>query len=698
MPDDISQILHDGDVQAADDAVRQGLSLGVKPDEEGRLLDLSRRSGMPVETIRGAPATDVSDLIERDTRVRVLDKNERVARWMAENPNYASISHDDTDALDRITASADAWHQSFTAGATVGEKVKATLLSVPRGILGNGIGGLSNAVYGLAQAGAEGVGADGAAGYFQERAEIGRNLNTYIQSAATGVPFEQAQKAQEKLSRDNVAQVSILGRRVGLEEVSGALVSLAPGIAAGALTGGGAWAFAAAGALQSTGGTYADLRAEGVSGGEAGAKSVLAGVITGALTRYLGPNADKALGRILTAAKDPRATTRAILSQSVGKTAAGEATEEGLDQFLQSFLIKGMGLQESLADGVQAGLIGGIVGGGVGIGEARQAAIVAKATQASDFAQATQGLISQIDAAKTNERSKTVMQSFLQSASPEMAKADVFVDGESLMPIIQDIRAAQALEAAGITKTQIQQAAAAGSTVEISMAKLVTDLPAAVRDQILPFVRQSPGAMNVDEADKVKTEGDGPSEEASPKKAARVIKAEESRILKEFKAAAKIDDETARTSLLPLFRGARSLFMNNPGADPTSLLKKVSFKAGDVGAAQETLAKIRQQIVDGAGPQGKTALSRISFAALPNGAAARVDVLTGLTTVNPQAAQAVGAIDGVLAQIRAVPGLDLQGKKVKTEQGSEVDAEQAVATLRERASKAQRLMDCLTRS
>lgn len=697
MSDDISQILHDGDVQAADDAVRQGLSLGVKPDEEGRLLDLSRRSGMPVETIRGAPSTDVSDLLERDTRVRVLDKNERVARWMAENPNYASISHDDTDALDRITASADAWHRSFTAGATVGEKVKASLLEIPRGFSA-GIGAIGQAGTGLLQMGAEAVGAEGVAADAAFRAKVLGDMNASLDQIFTGSSSQQAAEAQAKLNRDSYLATTILGRRVGLAEISSAVTSLAPGGLASVLTRGAAWAFAAAGGLQSAGGTYADLRADGVSGGEAGAKAVLSGAITAALTRYLGPNADKALGRILTAAKDPRATTRAILSQSVGKTAAGEATEEGIDQFLQSFLVKGGSLQDALADGIQAGLIGGLVGGGVGIGEARQAAIVAKATQASDFAQATQGLISQIDAAKTNERSKTVMQSFLQSASPEMAKANVFVDGESLMPIIQDIRAAQALEAAGITKTQIQQAAAAGSTVEIPMAKLVTDLPASVRDQILPFVRQSPGAMNVDEADKVKTEGDGPSEEASSKKAARVIKAEESRILKEFKAAAKIDDETARTSLLPLFRGARSLFMNNPGADPTSLLKKISFKAGDVGAAQETLAKIRQQIVDGAGPQGKTALSRISFATLPNGAAARVDVLTGLTTVNPQAAQAVGAIDGVLAQIRAVPGLDLQGKKVKTGQGSEVDAEQAVATLRERASKAQRLMDCLTRS
>lgn len=167
----------------------------------------------------------------------------------------------------------------------------------------------------------------------------------------------------------------------------GTWAALAPKGAQGPLTALGVYGSAGA---QSAGLTYADEIAQGTPEDEAREKAAKAGVSTAIITPIFGSGSvggveRVAMGRaaegvtvreLLAVAKDQGiknlAKSKELRSFATGvlKASLGEATEEGVDQLLQSFLTADPddSLAEAWSGAIDAGIVGGAIGGTVDVG------------------------------------------------------------------------------------------------------------------------------------------------------------------------------------------------------------------------------------------------------------------------------------------------------------------------------------------
>ena len=673
-----------------------GLAAGLVPEEEGRLLDLAKSTGKPLDLLRGQPKPILSALEGLPTRQAALAKDAELATWMRDNPRYAAMSHDDVTALAEIKALLPYWRDAAAQHhrATFGERIAATAQDGLRAPV-VGIGQLSRGIYGLTRMGADWMGAEGVANWAADNADIGANLMAHIDSAATGASLDAARRAQEEVTRWNYLKVAIGDTTISAGDIGAGLVSLAPALLGGAFGIAGA---AVAAGLQGAGGAYADTRERGDSVEKATGISMVSGIITGALTRFM-PNAEHTIVGMLRQSVNPKATMRAIFARSLGKQAAGEMAEEAIDQFAQTILMAGTDtknpktwgeiLSSATQEAVKAGLIGGAIGGLVGAGQAKQTAQVQRAV---GFADQHAALAAAIDKSKTATRSKSMMQEFLQAHG--MRDAAVHITGEDAAALLKSASAEErlALEGMGILPDSVDKLRSSGGSLQLTATQVHTADPA-VRDKILEIAREEPSAPNRVEADELKPAVEQQDEErkASEKFAADLRK-QEDRLVAEVVKAGGVDAKAARESLALLFQGARTAFLRNPGAaqSPAEFLKRVRLnKRGGM-----SLEEARQAITDMAGEDGKTALSQVSFKDLGQ-LSGRFDALTGQLELNPQKLPDTVALADVVTTAKK-SALKLEGRTVRVPgQEGPVDAEPVVATLRKRVEAARRLLDCL---
>jgi hypothetical protein len=515
-----------------------------------------------------------------------------------------------------------------------------------------------------------------------------------IKASLQGRPLSEIQKETAR-QRENTA--SVLGITPG--DVAGGFVSLAPTIAAGAATGGALWAILGAAALQSSGSMYADLRERGDDYGSSTMKAITAGAITAALTRIF-PTAERALAAMFKAAPSKTVAARTAFSKVLGARAAGEMSEEALDEFAQS-LIRGDSLAEAMEASMKAGLIGGIIGGTVGIGEARTAHRAARIDGAEAFHQSVDGLVTALDGSKTMERSPEVMKAYLQSVRPELKNAPAVFSGEDLQLAMQDPQVAEDLAAAGITAEMVAAAATGGGVIRTTQEKVLVGLPAETREKIRPLMRESADAMSRPEAEMAKEEQTaaraGSKIDEATKRTLKDISKERQRLIKELQTArgmAMTREDAAKVAEVAV-QHAFTLSTRNASGGEAALaqLRKLNF----LGKENLTDAEVRHRVTKLAGKDGKTALHGIRLARDLGAVAGRVDLLTGQVTINPDALVDQRQVDELLRQARGRT-LDLQGRtvKVETEAGAaEVDAGAAVGTIRDRTEKMNRLRECL---
>ncbi len=355
-----------------------GNSAGRSPETEGKLIDLSHQARVDREALRSQATPFLDELRSRPTRQAALEHDRDLAQWMVDHPDMAMVSQDDMPAIEAIKQHLPFW-ASLGAGAhipTTKEKWDATIGDTAS-FLSTGLGQISRSAYGLLRMGADAVGADSLSNYAADQAEIGANLTAHIETLVTDHNLDEAiQRQRQQAQWSSLSH--LLGTDISATDIGAAFVSMLPALAAAPF---GIVGAAGAAAAQTTGGAYADLTERGDSGGKAGALAIVEGFITGALTRYI-PGAERTLVDILRRSANPTKTARALFAKALGKTAAGEFTEEGLDQFAQTLINDSTDtkdpknwnfvLRHAAREGLKAGLIGGLVGGTIGIGEARQ--------------------------------------------------------------------------------------------------------------------------------------------------------------------------------------------------------------------------------------------------------------------------------------------------------------------------------------
>jgi hypothetical protein len=181
-----------------------------------------------------------------------------------------------------------------------------------------------------------------------------------------------------------IEQIPALGMQVGLARGAGAVVGAATKSAKAAQAAGSVTAVVTSGA-QSAGMTYADERANGTSHEEAQEKARKSGINTAVITGIfqvagLGGvekvAAGKAVGEVTmrdilgSTTKAELATNTRRFAANVLKATAGEATEEGIDELTQAFIIADpdTNLADAWGNAIEAAKIGGLIGGVVETG------------------------------------------------------------------------------------------------------------------------------------------------------------------------------------------------------------------------------------------------------------------------------------------------------------------------------------------
>ncbi len=689
----------------AEGTINAALNAQVDPEQEGRLFDLSRKTGVDMGTLRMQSLPHLSALDNLPSRTDVFKRQSDIAQWLVDNPIHASIAQDDAAQLEHIKNSMPDWIQQDRQyhHDTIGERLTATGGDIGRA-LPAGLGQISRGVYGILRFGADAVGADQLAQYASEQAEIGDNLPTHIRQAVFGMSFDDAQREESGITRLNYLKAKIGSTEISAGDVGSGLVSILPTLAAGPLGWG---AVLGAAGAQTFGGAYADLRDRGDSVSKAGAIGMVEGVITAALTHFI-PGAEGAMRRMLQASASKTQAARAVFAKAMGATAAGEFTEEGLDQFAQTVLNESTDtknpkdwqtvLGHAVSEGLKAGLIGGFTGGVFGHAEAHHEASV---QAAHNFFEGNGKLAAAVDSSKMGQRSKVAMEEYLQSQGMRKG-ANVYFSAEDIKPMIgTSPEQTAALAELGLTADAVEAAKSRGGSLSVSASKFMTADPG-TRTALLELARQKPSSLSEKEAKDADKESelrakdgvDPKKIETKKSKFVQELNKQQVRIIKEAVAATGQDEKTVRALHQPLFEKAKAQFLRDPLAarSPIDFLKALRYNKKGM-SREETM----QAITDMAGPEGKTALSKVSFTDLGQ-LSGRFDALTGRLELNEKALPDTVSLAEIVASTKNSK-LDLAGKTVHVPDQSgtrqAVDASAAVSTLQERVEAAHRLAACL---
>jgi hypothetical protein len=705
MPDELDDLINPPPAKAAA-TIAQGVALGTDPVAEGKLLDRSAATGIPVQQVREMPAVELDDLIQKDSRIRAYQRSAVLSRWVADNPHLGDISRGDELALERAQQATAEWYAALEANrVTTSEKAAALVQVAGKGVAA-GLSGLGRMAYGTLQAISDDLAGENSASsqLYADLAASATGAPERLKAQLHGQTVESVMEDDARNAILNPAKVfarqggffnTETGRfEVGIGDLTSGATSLLPTITAAALSGGSTLAVSLAAGAQTFGSVYADLRERGMAADSAGGRALLTGAITGTLTRFFGPNVERTLAGMFAGTVPKAVASRAAFVKVLGKQIAAEMGEEGLDQFAQT-LITGGTLHDAVTEGVKAGMIGGVLGGAVGL---RAAHLEAKVEGTLAYHDKLDGLVKAIDSTQLKTRSVEATKSFMQAVNPKFATAPAVFDAAELAPLLDDQQVVEDLLKIGLTKEAILDAERTGSTISSTLSKVLIELPAATRDKLRPLLRESADAMSPVEA-KAAKEGakDATPEQktavaAEAKKIRKEFAAERSRILKEMKTASKaaLTPEDAKKIRSVLDQFAASMERNTAGAKSSlDTLRKVTFAPDE----KLTPAEVRQRITDLAGPDGKTALGRIDLVESLGKAAARFDILTGRTAISPSALTDQRQVDAILADT-GKEALDLAGRTLVVN-GQQVAAAEEVATLRQKLDNAVRLVECV---
>ncbi len=697
--------------QAAESVHTAAIDAGVDPDAEGRLLDLSQQTGVDTGTLRHLSEPHLSSLESLPTRQDVLNRQSDISQWLVDNPIHAAVVGDNVASLENIKQSMPGWLASIPHRDTLGERVSASVDEAANGVTAIA-GQTGEMLYGALQGVGDLLHSDTISNYAADKFEVSKNLATYVRAALSNDRYEpagmagsyaNAEVAGERMRRLNLASLkSIGGPDIALSDAISLVGSMAPTAAVAAL----GWPVVLAVAAAQTATTnYGELRSRGDSAAKAGTIATAEGLITSALTHFI-PGVQQSFQRQLLTSAAKTATARAMFAKGMGAVVAGQLTEQGLNQFVQTFLNDASDTKNPKAwnevfsnavhEGIKAGILGGISAGFVGFHEQQHAAQV---QEALNFHQENTKLAAAID--ESGIPSKTTIQSFMQSKGLRDGTS-VHVSADDAHAMLLSVTAADQVHALGdlgITIDSVEQSKTSGGSLEVPAAKLMTADPA-IRDRILEVARKTPSSMSsveATEAKKVMDAQDPNAPEQQQTKAnqfAKDFKREQNRIVKQFAAGTGQDEKTIRDQFQPQFERAKVAFLRDPLAakSPVEALKKIQFNKANM-SREEAM----QAITDLAGENGKTALSQVSFKDLGQ-ASGRFDVLTGQLEVNDKALPDTIGLAELVQQSKGQK-LDLAGKKVDLQDSTgvrhTVDATDAVRTLRERVESARRLAACL---
>lgn len=228
-------------------------------------------------------------------------------------------------------------------------------------------------------------------------------------------------------------------------------------------------------------------------------------------------------------------------------------------------------------EGAYAGLIG-MLWGGLGGGARSLAVRNFERQRAADFAQQNVALHDAVEGAKTKQVAPDYMADALASASDVLAQS-VYIPAQAALDMAaqgQDI-----LTPLGISAEQARQALESGADLEVSLATLHARLDSAGMESVAQIMRQTADAPNALEAEQVDSAAQAQAVVEDARRRLRrndAVRKEEARLVFEMLPLA---GRVAAEQYAKLFRAQATAFETAYGVDAVESLRRVRVERGE---------------------------------------------------------------------------------------------------------------------
>lgn len=543
---------------------------GLTSQQVGETSALGKALDLPSGVVEADPAR-----ARQEMTFRRISEEELFARWAEQRKENAALARDDTDGLSNVFASAKAFGESV---ANAGNRAMQWLTfesaddvqDMGRQLV-HGAADLNRSLLGTAQ---------------------GLSDNLF---GAGSVPSKALQSAQDwvKWARpEEVKGDTFLGQlgydfvRSAPQQAGNIMAALSNPAAALSLMG-----------IQIAGGSYADLRDQGVSPQRAFISSLANATMQAPLEKI---GLDRFMG-IFKSANFRDTVVRTLgsmgsefLTEYVQKypelatnlwalaEKQGDAYEQ--IQWFGRTLLDAETLARANREGLYEGLIGAMWGG-LGGGVRSLAIRNIERQKALDFAQRSVELHDAVEGSQTKQVAPDYMEDALDNASDVLAQS-VYIPAQAALDLAaqgQDV-----LTPLGITADQVQQAVETGVDLEVKMSSLQSRLDAAGMAAVSQIMRQNPEAPNAVEASQVDAAAQAQAvveETRKRQRQADAVRQEEQRLVREMQPLVGKD---AAETYGKLHSAQARAFEAAYGVDAAGLMKRRSVGLEDSGTTAGT--------------------------------------------------------------------------------------------------------------
>ena len=347
--------------------------------------------------------------------------------------------------------------------------------------------------------------------------------------------------------------------------------------------------------VQLGGGSYAELREQGVTPQRAFVSSLANAVMQApleklSLDRFMGifnsASFRDTIGRTLGAMGSEFVTEYLQKYPELVTNLWGLAEKQGTDPADQiawfgRTLFDADTLAQANREGLYEGLIGsmwGALGGGVRVLASRQAR-----QQAQAFAEQNTALHDAVEASQTKQIAPDYMEDALDNASDVLAQS-VYIPAQAALDLAGQGR--DVLTPLGITLGEAQKAAASGVDLEVKLSRVHARLDSAGMTAMNDILRQTPGAPNLRELSLIDANDEvqaALSDARQRRRRTEAVRQEEQRLVREM--APLVGKEAAETYSKLNSAQARA-FEAAYGVDAAGLMRRRSVTLGEEGEAE----------------------------------------------------------------------------------------------------------------
>ena len=545
---------------------------GLTSQQVGETSALGKALDLPSGVVEADPAR-----ARQEITFRRISEEELFARWAEQRKENAALARDDTDGLSKV----------FSAAKSFGESVENAGNRAMHWLTFEAADDVQNMGRQLVHGAAD----------FNRSTIIGPlqalSDNIFGAGSETSKALKSAQDWVKWVRPEEVKGDTFLGQlgydfvRSIPQQAGNIMAALANPAAALSLMG-----------IQIAGGSYADLREQGVSP----QRALISGLANATmqaplekigLDRFMGifnsASFRDTIGRTLGAMGSEFVTEYLQKYPELVTNLWGLAEKQGTDPADQiAWFGRTLFDADTLAQANREGLYEGLIGamwGGLGGGVRSLAIRNIERQKALDFAQRSVELHDAVEGSQTKQVAPDYMEDALDNASDVLAQS-VYIPAQAALDLAaqgQDV-----LTPLGITADQVQQAVETGVDLEVKMSSLQSRLDAAGMAAVSQIMRQNPDAPNAVEASQVNAAAQAQAvveETRKRQRRADAVRQEEQRLVREMQPL--VGKEAAETYGKLHSAQARACEAAY-GVDAAGLMKRRSVGLEDSGTTAGT--------------------------------------------------------------------------------------------------------------